>query len=118
MTLLFNADQWSSILADGYGSTIRRGMRKVLPGPQMASCNGDFAVLHVKEVAFRFFKDLDYDRALHAGYDSERKLKQALADTYPGLQDLEIMTIITIDKVLLHHEHTDSCRPTFGNAED
>ena len=89
MTLLFNADQWTELLEVGAATTIRRGMRKVLPGPQLAACNGDMAILHVKEVAFRFFKDLNYDIALHTGHDNASKLKQALTDTYPGLQELE-----------------------------
>lgn len=77
-------------------------MRKVLPGPQLAGCGTEIAVLDVREVAFKFFRDLDLKHANACGYMSLFELRNALEETYPNLGWLEIMTIITIDKVLLH----------------
>lgn len=101
--ILFNEDQWSQLHDDTHHvtTTIRRGMRKVLPGPQLAGCGTDIAVLDVTEVSFRLYRDLDLLNATRCGYLTLFAMRQALEAQYPNLNDTEVMTIITIDKVLL-----------------
>lgn len=103
--ILFGPEQWERLHDDStrahVTTTIRRGVRKILPGPQLAGCGTDIAVLDVTEVRFKLYRDLDLQDAARYGAMTVFALREHLEAIYPNLTDGEIMTIITIDKVLL-----------------
>lgn len=96
----FSPEHWAQLHLATRRSTIRRGVRKVLPGPVLATCGTEYAVIYIEEVRFRLFKDLDSIDAAAEGYADAADLHAALANQYPGLHDQDIMTIIHIGKVL------------------
>lgn len=98
----FNPEQFQRLIDGHKRQTIRRGVRKVSPGPVIAACTAsdDLAVIIVKEVAVRCYKDLNLTNALAEGYTTEFEMRRVLEAIYPGVNDTDYMTIITIDKVV------------------
>lgn len=98
----FNAEQYARLTDGTKRSTIRRGIRKIVPGPNIAACGEHLALIQVSEVSFRQYNSLGTAHAIAEGYASLFELRQVLEAIYhdPPLRGTDHMTIVSIAEVL------------------
>lgn len=99
MTIPFNREQFKRLM-DGYKfATVRRGIKHVTPGPNIAACGDAMAVINVTEVKVKFFKDIDRFEADLEGYGSFEDMIRVIKDIYPDIKPLDVVSVIVWDRV-------------------